>query len=162
MHDAKDPGEVAQWHRWFGIECNNRAWRLAESSTRTPAETEEMVHAAHAAALHWGKVGNELNRMRGAMLLGHVHALAGDGTLARRYAQQAFDYVTSHDSPPWEVAFAHAVLANAASASGDADVHARHYGIARDLGAALGAEDRAIFEATFRGIPAPESAVARR
>jgi hypothetical protein len=157
MHGEVAPEELAKWTRWFAIECNNRAWKLADSLSRTPAEDEEMLHAAHAAALHWGEVGTQLNHMRARMLLGHVHALLGDGARAMAYAQQSFDYVMSHDSPPWEVAFAHAVLANAAHAARLGALHAKHYEIALAEGSALpDAEERAIFETMFRAVPVPK------
>ena len=155
-HETVDAGELAKWTRWFAIECNNRAWRLAEAATRTAAENDEMLHAAHAAALHLGNVGTELHQARAAMLLGHVHALLGHGDDAMSYAGKAFSYVTSRDSPAWEVAFAHAVLANAAAAARKRDLHAKHHAMAKALGAALpDEEERAIFEATFQVVPAP-------
>lgn len=156
MSETVSPEELTRWRRWFAVECNNRAWKLAEATSRTPAEDEEMVHNAHAAALHWGEVGTELNWKRAAMLLGHVHALLGDGRRAMRYAQEAFDYVMARESPAWEVAFAHAVLANAACAAGERELHARHYEMAHAEGTALpDAEERAIFEAMFRAVPRP-------
>lgn len=147
--------DIAVWHRHFAIECNNRAWQLAEAATRTAAEDEEMLGAAHAAHLHWGAVGTEQNRYLAQGLLGHVHGLLGHGGPALKYARLAFDYATSHESAPWEVAFAHAILANAGAASGDAALHREHYARARELGDALDAEDREIFLATFARIPAP-------
>lgn len=156
MHDTVAPEELAKWSRWFAVECNNRAWRLAEATSRTAAEDEEMLHSAHAAALHWGKVGTELHRARATMLLGHVHALLGFGASAMTYAKQSFSYITTHDSPAWEVAFAHAVLANAATAARDRELQSKHYAIANSLGAALSdVEEKMIFEATFRVIPVP-------
>jgi hypothetical protein len=156
MHDAMPPEEIAKWDRWFGIDCNNRAWRLSEQRLRSPEENEEMLHSAHAAALHWGKIGTDLHRARAEMLLGHVYALLGDGSNAMRYARRSFDFVAGRDSPAWEIAFAHAVLCNAAAAAGDSALHARHHERAKTLAAALeDAEDREIFDATFRVIPAP-------
>jgi hypothetical protein len=156
MADAPDPADVEKWQRWFAVECNNRAWRLAEQATRTPAEDEEMLHSAHAAALHWSKVGTELNQVRATMLLAQAHALVGDGPRALGYARPAFAYVTEHESEPWELAFAHAVMANAAAASQESSLHATHYARAKALGNALtDEEEHAIFEATFRVIPAP-------
>lgn len=157
MHDAVPPEELAKWTRWFAVECNNRAWRLAESLERTEEEDQEMLHSAHAAALHWSKVGTALHNARAQMLLGHVHALLGDGRGALPYARQAFDFVLSRDSAPWEVAFAHAILANAAWAAGDRPLHAKHHEIANALGTALSdPEERAIFESTIRVVPRPE------
>lgn len=157
MYDAAAPEEIAKWTRRFAIECNNRAWRLSEQRARSRAEDAEMLHAAHAAAFHWSKVGTELNKSRATMLLAHVHALLGIGQSAKSYASQAFEYVLSHESPPWEVAFAHAVLSNAASAAGDHVLHAKHYDIAAKLGAALqDPEERAIFDATYNVVPQPK------
>jgi len=115
-----------------------------------------MLHSAHAAALHWSRVGTELNQMRATMLLAQAHALAGDGKRALHYAREAFAYVTEHESDPWEVAFAHAVMANAAAANQERSLHATHYARAKALGNALtDDEERAVFEATFRIIPPP-------
>ena len=156
MADQPTEEEDLRWHRRFAAESNNRAWRLSEASARSPAEDEEMLNAAHAAALHWSKVGTELNAARADMLLGHIHALLGHGDSAMRYAGSSFKYFTAHETEPWELAFAHAVLANAASVADDVDTHARHYAIAKELAGNLSnAEERRIFEATFAHVPAP-------
>ncbi len=153
MHDAIPEADLARAHKHFAVECNNRAWRLSEQPLRNAAEDGEMLDAAHAAAFHWSKVGNELNAARAAMLLGHVHALLGHGDMALHFSRDAFDFVTRRESPAWEVAFAHAVLANAAAAARDAPNHCAHYAQAKALGAALDDEDRAYFDAMFRTIP---------
>lgn len=156
MHDAVAPEELAKWNRWFAIECNNRAWRLAEATDRTASEDEEMLHSAHASALHWAKVGTELHNARALMLLAHVHALLGRGETALTYARRSFEFVQAPQRPPWEEAFAHAVLANAASAAGERELHSKHYEIAGKLGAALAnADERTVFQATYRIIPRP-------
>lgn len=138
-------------------DLNNRAWRLAEKSTRTRAEDEEMLKAAQAAAQQWEKDGDEIKRARAAILLGQVHALLGDGKRALHYAREAFAYVTEHDdTPAWQVAFAHAVMANAAAANDERSLHTTHYTRAKTLGSALtDEEERALFEATFRTVPVP-------
>ncbi len=156
MAEQPSDEETRQWHRRFAVDTNNRAWRLSESAARSAADDAEMLNAAHAAALHWSKAGTELHAARADMLLGHVHALLGHGSLAMRYANASFTYIAAHDSPDWERAFAHAVLANAASAAGDSKLHSDHYALAKALGLALpNPEEREIFEATFRRIPAP-------
>jgi hypothetical protein len=139
-------------------DLSNRAWRLAEKSSRTHAENEEMLKAAQAAAREWEKAGDELERARGAILLGQVYALLGDGKQALHYAREAFAYVSENekDTPPWQVAFAHAVMANAAAANDERSLHQTHYQRAKTLGSALIDDDeRALFEATFRTVPVP-------
>ncbi len=141
-------------------ELNSRAWRLAEKPARTKAEDKEMLAAAEAVAAHWSNVGDELERARAAILLGQVHALLGDGKRASQYAREAFAFVTAHedeDIPAWQVAFAHAVMANAAAANNERSLHTTHYQRAKSLGAALtDDEERALFEATFRTVPVPQ------
>ena len=156
MTDTPSDDEIRKWHRRFGIDANNRGWALAESTTRTPAETDEMLHVAHAAAWHWSKVGTPHNAALADVLLAQVHALVGEGIPALRHAQAAYGYFSGRESAPWELAFAHAVLAHAAHAAGDDVLHRDHFAKARELGQALpDAEDRAIFDATFRTIPGP-------
>lgn len=156
MTEPPSDEETRKWHRRFAVDCNNRAWRLSEQSARSAADDAEMMNAAHAAALHWSKVGTDLHNARAAMVLGHVHALLGHGDLALGYARASFEYVSSHESDAWEIAFAHAVLAGAASSAKDGALHWHHYALAKQKGQALeNAEERKIFEATFRGIPMP-------
>jgi hypothetical protein len=146
--------DIAKWHKWFAVTCNNRAWELIERDRRTPAEDHEMLHAAHASAWHWARVGTELNEARAKMLLGMAHALFGDGPLALRYATASFNYFNEHAAPDWEQAFAHLVLAAAAHAAGNPTLHAEHYAEAERLGLAIeGDEDRAVFMRAFAHVP---------
>lgn len=149
--EAPSPDETAKWHRRFAMEMNNRAWDLAEKPVRAAAEDEEMIHAAHAVALHWSRVGTELNMARADMLLGQAHALAGNGKVAMHYARRSFDYISTHEPKDWEIAFAHAVLANAARAAGDEAMFAEHYATATRLREAIAdPEDREIFDRTYK------------
>jgi hypothetical protein len=150
--------EPGKWQRHYAMEFNNRAWRLSEAPSRSEAEQTEMLSAAFAAAYLWAQVGTPRNVALAEMLLGHVHALAGHPALAMQHARASYDFAMASDSPDWEVAFAHAVVAHAAAASGDAAMHREHYEQAKALGEALPEEeDRDIFNATFRRIPAPAS-----
>ena len=113
-----------------------------------------MLHAAHAAAWHWARVGTELTEARANMLLGMAHALSGDGALSLRYAMSSFNYFNEHPAPEWEQAFAHATLAAAAHAAGDAALHTEHYVEATRLGDAIAEpDDRGVFLRTFRRVP---------
>ncbi|MGC4084944.1 MAG: hypothetical protein QM736_23215 [Vicinamibacterales bacterium] len=156
MADRPSSDDISQWHKRFAVACNNRAWELVERADRTPSEVHEMLHAAHASAWHWARVGTALNEARAHMLLGMAHALAGDGSLALRYAMLAFNYFNEHDAPDWEQAFAHATLAAAARSAGNAALHAEHYAEAERLGAAIAdVDDRNVFLRSFVQIPRP-------
>jgi hypothetical protein len=157
MAPPPSPEDIARWDRWFACEMTNRAWDIAEKTARTASEHEEMLHAAHAGALHWSRIGTDLHKARAEMLLAHVHALAGNGAIAMPYARRGHEYITTHESPDWEIAFAHAILANAARAAGDPSLYATEYALAKTCGEAIGdTEDKEIFERTFRLLPAPQ------
>ena len=154
MTDRPSPEDISKWQKWFAVSCNNRAWALVEQAARTPTESHEMLHAAHAAAWHWARVGTDLNDARAQMLLGMAHALAGDGPLALRYAMSSFNYFNEHQAPDWEQAFAHATLAAAAHAAGDTALHAEHYAEAVRKGDTIADhENRDVFLRTFRQVP---------
>ena len=156
MPDQLPEEQVHEWHRKFAVEANNRAWGLSEKPDLTGPEKKELLYAAYAAAHHWSKVGREENFARADLLLGRVHAILGHGALAIEFATEAFNSITSRHSERWEVAFAHAVLANAAAVSGNSELHVAHYDRARGIGEQLeDPEDKEIFLATFRLIPAP-------
>jgi hypothetical protein len=148
--------ERNDWRRRFAMAANNRAWDLSESTARSQDEDAEMLDAAHAARFLWRDIGNESNAAHADLLLGHVHALLGNAALAMRYASAAFAFFSNRPSPPSEIAFAHAALANAAHASGDAELHSLHYRKAAEAAPAIAIpENRKNFETTFRVIPKP-------
>jgi hypothetical protein len=151
-----ETADLAQWHRFFAIEGNNRAWRLAEAE-RTAEQRAEMLDAAHAAAWHWKAVGTELHRMRAHMLLAEVHALLGHGATAMAYANGMHGYfLGKNDTPDWELAFTHAIQAHAAHAAGERDAHRSGYALAEAAVAAIkDEEDRAIVLEIFRNVPKP-------
>lgn len=83
------PLDIAKAHRWFAVECNNAAWTLLELPTRTAEETERLLHAAHAAVLHWAAVGTPVHRLRGLSLLATAYTAAGRTEEAIRWATEA-------------------------------------------------------------------------
>jgi hypothetical protein len=156
MPEQPTEEDLRKWHRRFAVESNNRAWTLSEKRELTTEEMSELLDAAHAASHHWSKIGTAAQIAQADLLLGRVHALLGHGELAMKFATAAFDSITSRDCAPWEVAFAHAILANAAAASGNAEMHAQHYAEAKVLGESLmDPQDKSLFLATFDLIPAP-------
>lgn len=155
MSDAKASEETTAWHRRFAAAANNRAWELSEQ-TRSSAEDQEMLNAAHASAWHWTKEGTELNRMRAIMLLAEVHALLGFGRSALAYAEEMRTYFLGVQLPDWELAFVHGVYAHAASAAGETENHRTSYGLAvAALGAISNEKERGIVAGTFSHVPRP-------
>jgi len=150
------PDDTALWQRRLAAQANNRAWRLSESTSRSPAESQEMLHAAHAAMHLWSIVGTDHHKAHALQLLAHVHGLLGNAGPAGTYLAACAPYLSSPDREAWETAMFHAVAANVAAASRNAPDHARHYARARELIDALpDPEDKEILEATLAVVPSP-------
>jgi hypothetical protein len=156
MAEKPTPEDVALWQRRLASQANNRAWELAEALRRSPEEDEEMLQAAYAAMHFWKIVGNPGNRAHAALLLAHVHALLKLAKPAAYYLSKSLPYFTQTDCAPSELAFAHAIAANVASAEGNAEAHIRHYSQAHAIITQIvEPKERELLDATMRVIPAP-------
>lgn len=131
-----DPVTITTMHRWFAVECNNRAWDLTAQPIRTPNEDRELLECAYAAAYHWAQCGTPLNEARADTLLAKTHALLSQGQQALHHARRALEYCRQHeaDCEPWDVAFAHLTLAHVANVLGDATLRDHHRAFAEALG----------------------------
>ena len=154
-HEPQDT-DPNSWRRYFAIESNNRAWELAVQTSRTSEETIEMLNAAHAAALHWNVVGNELNHMRAKTLLAEAHALAGFGESALRLAEEIRTYFLSRETEDWEIATVYSIHAHSAACACDVEKHRDSYESAKAAVEKIAdAEDRRIVLQTFNQVPSP-------
>ena len=140
--------DIAKWHRWFAVECNNAAWSLADQAQRSAADDEQMVRLAQAAALHWSAVGDPVHALRADVLLAWVHAAAGLGGQAQRYASRAAESLgTTAGVGDWDRAFmpiAECFACHAAGDSASANVAAARLDIAREV--LTDEEDRKVFD----------------
>lgn len=160
MNTKTNPEDTALWQRRLAAQANNSAWRLSELKTRTEAQNQEMLHAAHAAMHLWSIVGNDNNRAHAIQLLAQVHALLGNASQAQTYLAESSAYFFAGDRDPWEVACAHAIAANVACCSGLPDAHQLHYQQAAELIAALpDPQDRDILKATLAIVPPPAARI---
>src|SRR6185295_17914133 len=148
------PFDVQQAHRWFAIEFNNLAWDLVELPARSVDEVDRMIHAAHAACLHWLQAGNLLNHLRAQCLLATAYAKAGRGEFAVEHAQkclslsqQAGDQQTAFD---W--ATAHGCAANAYACAGKMTEARSHHQRALAAAEPLDADEQRVFSQLY---PAP-------
>ena len=154
------PEQMAVWRRRLASQANNRAWDLAESSSRSDDENDEMLSAAHAAAFFWNLVGNARNRAHAELLLAHVYALLGIGDRAMRHLSKARPYFSTQALEPSESAISHLIEANVAAACGDAERHRTHYAAAvAAIDALPDPENRKLLGASLRAIPIPDRAL---
>ncbi len=153
---SEEKPEAEKWHRYFAVEANNRAWRLTELAAITEEQRHEAFRTAYASAYHWFAVGTEHNRAHAELLIARVHVLMREPKPALRYATSSYLYFTGRASEKWELAFAHAAMADACALGGDPASHRQHYEQASSLGQQLNEEDRKIFLLTFNQVPRPQ------
>jgi tetratricopeptide (TPR) repeat protein len=146
---AEPPFDLAQAHRWFAVDLNNRAWDLVEAKSRTAEEAEEMLHAAHAACYHWRQIGAPINHLRALCLLATAYNVCGDYASALRFARNccALSEQNPEQQTPFDRATAYGCLARALAGSGQNDEARRCTQLAREAAAQLeDPADREVFE----------------
>ncbi len=121
---ASEPGLDVADHRRLGTDLFNHVWSLIEKADRTAAETDEMIHAAHASRYHWSKAGTSVNLGRGEWQIARVYSILGRGepaafhaTRCRAYIQAA---VAAGEADDWDLAAAYEASARAAAVAGNA------------------------------------------
>ncbi|HEX7878489.1 MAG TPA: hypothetical protein VF720_03720 [Candidatus Eisenbacteria bacterium] len=122
-------------HRRLSAGCFNRTWEWIRKPDRTPEETEEMIHAAHASAWHWLQRPDNAPKRRsvGCWLLSRVYSLAERPDEARRYAHLAAGAAMGES--PFYRAYALEALARAELRAGNAAEGRRLAGEAAGLAA---------------------------
>ena len=144
--------DTAAAHRWFAIEFNNRAWDLVEAASRTDDETDEMLHTAHAAWVHWRAAGDELNRLRAECLLATAYVKAGSAESAVRYGRSCvrLSEQVGAEQTPFDRASVHGCLAAALSLAGERSSATEQEALAIAAAAQLTEEgDREVFEQLY-------------
>ncbi len=112
-------------HRRIGVDLFNFTWTLIEKADRTPAETDEMIHAAHASRYHWSKAGTNANLGRGEWQIARVYSVLGRGEPATWHAARCLAYaeaaVAAGEADDWDMPSAYEGSARAAAVSGRLD-----------------------------------------
>jgi hypothetical protein len=147
------PFDVAQAHRWFAVEFNNRAWDLVEKDGRSADETQEMLHVAHAAAIHWKAIGTPLNEQRAENLLATAYLKAGRAEPALRHAQRCLalseQNAAAGTETPFDRATALGCAACAHKLAGDTHEAERLMTLAMSESKKLDADDRPVYEKLY-------------
>lgn len=112
-------------HRRLAVELFNFTWTLIEKTDRSAAETDEMIHAAHASRHHWSRAGTNANLGRGEWQVARVYSTLGRGEPARFHAARCLAYVEAAigagEADDWDRAAAEEGMARAAAVAGDRD-----------------------------------------
>jgi hypothetical protein len=149
MTDA--PTDTARAHRWFAVEFNNRAWDLVEKVGRSATESDEMIHSAHAACIHWLAVGKAINHVRAQCLLATAYASAGLGEAAVRHAEKCLELCkTARDeTTAFDKATAFGCAATAYACNGQMELGREYYQKALQEAENLDSEDRPVFDKLY-------------
>lgn len=112
-------------HRRLAVALFNHTWTLIEKADRTAAETDEMIHAAHASRYHWSKAGTTANLARGEWQVARVYCVLGRGEAALWHATRCLAYAeaasAAGETESWDLAAAYEGMARAHAVAGDLD-----------------------------------------
>ncbi len=111
----------AATHRRLGVALFNHVWTLLETPDRTPAQTDEMIHAAHASRYHWTLADGTqpINLGRGEWQCSRVYAVLGRGEPALWHAKRCLAYAQDPSAEDWDLAAAYESMARASAVAGD-------------------------------------------
>ena len=113
-------------HRRLGKDLFNRVWTLLETADRTPEQTDEMIHAAHASRWHWTVGGDPAQRARGEWQCSRVYAVLGRGEPALWHSRRCLDLCREFELGDWDLAAAYEAMSRASLVAAD-DVAARDW-----------------------------------
>ncbi|HEX5823055.1 MAG TPA: helix-turn-helix domain-containing protein [Candidatus Limnocylindrales bacterium] len=108
--------------RQLGVDLYNSTWALIEKADRSPAETDEMIHRAHASRWHWARAGEAVNLARGEWLCSRVYATLGRGEPALWHARRCVEIneaLAADARESWDLPTAYEAMARASFAAGD-------------------------------------------
>lgn len=109
--------DEAAGHRFFSAAAFNKTWEYLDMPERGVAETEMMLHAAHASLYHWLAQPEVSPRERsvGYWLLGRVYAVAGQGERALHYSGLSLEEAEAGRLEPFYLGYALEAVARAYS-----------------------------------------------
>jgi hypothetical protein len=118
----------------------NHVWALLETPDRDP---DELVHAAHASAYYWMRVGTTANRARSEWQCSRVYAVLGRPEPALHHAQRCVELCESapDEIEEFDLPFAFEAMARAHAVARNADAAQEWLARARAAGEKIGDED---------------------
>ena len=145
-------------HRQLGVDLFNHVWTLIEKPDRSVAETDEMIHAAHASRYHWSFAGTTANLSRGEWQCARVYSVLGRGEPALWHARRCLELsqraADAGEADSWDVPSAYEAMARAHAVAGDRAAALEWRDRARAAVAGIAeAHDREIIEGDLATLP---------
>jgi hypothetical protein len=143
----------AQTH--FAMAFNQQAWALLALPERTAEESQTLIDAAHASALHWAQSPAYLpkNKARALFLLATVYTAEKQAEEAQGYAKSCLKYCESIAAQldDFDLPYAYLAMARALAVAGQRTESMQFFTMARQAGAAIAnEEDKKLFLNDFR------------
>jgi hypothetical protein len=150
----RDPALDPATERALAVDLFNHVWSLLATPDRTAAQTDEMIHAAHASRHHWAAVGTAANLARGEWQCSRVYATLGRGEAALWHASRCVAILEEQGIADWDIAAAYEAMARASAVAGDPDAARAWAARAQEACDAIEEdEDRRIVQADIDGLP---------
>ena len=131
----------------------NLVWTLLDKPDRTAAESDTMLHAAHASRYHWGEVGEPVNLARGEWQCSRVYAILGRAEPALWHARRTLEICEMNGIGDFDLAYAYEALARACRVAGTTGDTERDLALARAAGERIaGIDDRELLLADLATI----------
>ena len=110
-------------HKYFSVQCFNKAWDLIGKSDRSLEEEEQMVQLSMSSLWHWTQREDftDTNASIAFWQLARVYALLERVPEARRYAKLCLDVSQKEGVEPFFLAYAYEALARAEMTAGNPD-----------------------------------------
>ncbi|MGI9135686.1 MAG: hypothetical protein ACR2JS_01330, partial [Candidatus Nanopelagicales bacterium] len=155
--DAPPPDDKALLEplgeRNLASELFNLTWDFMGMESRTPAEDDAMVHAAHASRWHWGKVGGPEQWAIGEWLCSRVYAVLGRGEQSLYHGRRSREICTEFEVGSFVPASAHEAMARAYCVLGDMDAARAERNLSYAAAIDLDDDDRAVIEGDLATLP---------
>jgi hypothetical protein len=145
-------------HRAEAVGLFNGVWQMLDIADRTPAQDDQMVHAAHASRWHWsqtGELGGDEQVAVGEWQCSRVYSVLGRGEPALHHARACLAVCEESDLTDWVLAAAYEALARASTVAGEAGEARVWLARARTATAAIAdPKDREVIEGDLASLAA--------
>jgi tetratricopeptide (TPR) repeat protein len=122
-------------HRYFSVECFNRAWDLIDKDDRSKDDDDEMLQLGMVSLWHWKQRPDcsEQNLSIGYWQVSRIFSLLEQGENALHYGQLCLQASQGDSVPPFYLGYAYEALARAEKVSGNGEKADDYLQQARDL-----------------------------
>ncbi len=116
-------------HTQLAASINGRTWQLIEQKELSLEEKDELIHAAHASAFHWCKVGTVLEKLRAEWLISRAYSRLENGESTLRHAKRCLEFTEGNLDvvKDFDIAYAYEGVARGYALLGDTKNASVHY-----------------------------------